>query len=248
MPLENPFQAVQGKMVRALAHDDLRQKPRRRQGSGNRFGRLGSHHHVLLRQRQAAFGELLATDVFLADMNQDMQCRRPPIILFALLRRQFGQVLGAAQSFLFGVRQIVNDFLTLNLLGNAAASVPIAVCSARRRGLRRCRRHGLVLVSLGPRIEQQRLLGIELLARAAVQTPQQQMHVVLLPLESRLGLLQLVEQLHDQLLEHDGLVGQRGGIDRERGCRRPCPYRYRCSQNYSTAVPKNLLRSCQPAR
>jgi hypothetical protein len=115
------------------------------------------------------------------------------------------------------LRGTLTDFLTLNLLGNAATSMPIAVCSAWRRGLRPWRRHGFVLGRIGPRIEQQRLLGIELLARATVQTPQQQMHVVLLPLESRLGLLQLVEQLHDQLLEQDGLVGQRGGIDREHG-------------------------------
>ena len=198
LPLENPFQAVQGKMVRALAHDDLRQKPRRCQTSGNRLRRLGSHHHVLLHQRQTAFRELLATNIFLADMNQDMHCRRPPIILFALLRRQFGQVLGATQRFLFGVRQIVDDFFTLNVLWNAAASVAVAVCSVRRRGLRRCRHCGLVLVSLGLQIKQQRLMWIKLLARAAVQTPQQEMHVVLLPLECSFGLLQLVEQLHDQ--------------------------------------------------
>ena len=216
MPLENSFQPVQGQMVGAFADDDLRHKPWGCQGAGNRFGRLGSHHHVLLCRRQSAFGKLFTTGVFLADVNQCDQRRRSPIKLFALLRRQFDQILGAAHSFLFGVRQIMKDFFTLNRLWNSTASVPIAVGSARRRGLR-CQRHGLVLgrfAFLGPRIEQQSLLWIELLARAAVQTQQQQMHVVLLPLESRFGLLQLLEQLHDQLFKHCRLVGQRGGINR----------------------------------
>ena len=83
LPLEDPFQAVQGQMVGALAHDDLRHQPRRGQAAGNRLGRLAGHHHVLLRQRQAAFGKLLLAGVFLADMNDDEQRRRPPVELLA---------------------------------------------------------------------------------------------------------------------------------------------------------------------
>jgi len=48
---------------------------------------LGATTTFLLRWRQAAFGELLTTGVFLAGMNQDMQCRRPQSILLLPLAR-----------------------------------------------------------------------------------------------------------------------------------------------------------------
>ena len=95
--------------------------------AGNRLGRLAGHRHVLLRKRQAAFGQLLLAGVFLADMDDDEQRRGPPVELLAPLRRQLDQVLRAAQGRLLGLRQIVDDFLTLDLVGNPAAAVPVAV-------------------------------------------------------------------------------------------------------------------------
>ena len=56
---------------------------------------------------------------------------------------------------------------------------------------------------------------VELLAGAPVEALQQQVHVVLLPLQTRLGGAQLFEQLHDQLLEHRHVVGQQGRIGQE---------------------------------
>ena len=68
------------------------------------------------------------------------------------------------------------------------------------------------------RIEQGAFPRIELLARAAGVHPlEQQVHGVLLPLQTRVGLLQLFQQLHNQLLQHRRIVGQQGGIGHERG-------------------------------
>jgi hypothetical protein len=108
----------------------------------------------------------------------------------------------------------VDDFLTLDLVGNPSPAVLVAIRGGRRRCGRcvRGRRELGGLRHILPRIEQETLLGIDLFAGAAVQTPQQEVHVVFLPIQTRVGLLQLVEQLHDQLLEHDRVVGQRGKI------------------------------------
>ena len=65
LPLEDAFQAVQRQMVGPLADDHLGHQARSGQRAGDRFGRLGGQHHVLLRRRQAAFGQLFLAGVFL---------------------------------------------------------------------------------------------------------------------------------------------------------------------------------------
>ena len=40
---------------------------------------------------------------------------------------------------------------------------------------------------------------------------------MLLPLQTHVGLLQLFQQLHDQLLQHRRIVGQQGGIREKQG-------------------------------
>ena len=42
---------------------------------------------------------------------------------------------------------------------------------------------------------------------------------MLLPLQPCVGLLQLFQQLHDQLLQHRRVVGQQGGIGQKQGVR-----------------------------
>ena len=152
---------------------------------------------------------------FLRTCTIDKQRRGPPVELLAPLRRQLDQVLRAAQGRHLGLRQVVDLFLPLDLLGNPAATVLVAIlgnrrCSGWRYGTSwrppRCARLG---------IEQHALPRVELLARAPVETPQQEVHVVLLPLQTRVGLLQLFEQLHDQLLQHRRVVGQQGRIGQE---------------------------------
>ena len=177
LPLEDPFQAVQRQMVGSLADDHLGHQPRPGQAAGNRFGRLFGHRHVLLGKRQAAFRQLLFAGVFLADMDDDEQRRRPPVELLAGLRRQFHQVLRAAQRRLLGFRKIVDDFLRSIFVGNSPAAVPVAILGGGGRGRRsvrrRRRRSGAVSSSPALRIEQHALLRIELLARAAVDPFQQ---------------------------------------------------------------------------
>ena len=166
-----PSRRCKGQMVRALADDHLGHEPWPGQSAGDRLGRLGGHRHVLLRQRQAAFRELLTAGIFLAEVNDDKQRRGPPVELLAGLRRQLDQVLRAAQRRLLGLRKIVGLFLPLDLVGNSSAAVPVAILgSGRRCGRRFCggRRRGrvgrrLVRARLG--IEQHSLPRIELLAR-----------------------------------------------------------------------------------
>ena len=154
LPLEDAFQSVQGEMVGPLAHDHLRHQPRPRQSARDRLGRLGGHRHVLLGERQAALGKLLAAGVFLADVHRDEQRRGPPVELLAGLRRQLDQVLRAAQRRLLGVRKVVGLFLSFDLVGNSPATVFVAIFRNRRlrgRNIARGRRRGaLTAVSSAP--------------------------------------------------------------------------------------------------
>ena len=204
-------------MIGPLADDHLGHQPRTGQTAGNRLGRLAGQHHVLLDERQAALGQLLFAGVFLADMHHHEQRRGPPIELLAGLRRQLDQILQAAQCRLLGFGKIVNDFLTLGLVGNPPSAALVAVlgscpCDRRRRVGSRLFRICLVL-------EQHALLRIELLAAAPVNPFQQQVNVMFLPLEPLVAQTQLLQQLHDQLLEHRDIVGQQGGIGKRHGVR-----------------------------
>ncbi len=221
LPLEDAFQAVQRQMVGPLADDHLGHQARSGQRAGDRFGRLGGQHHVLLRRRQAAFGQLFLAGVFLADMHRDEQGRRPPVQLLAGLRRQLDQVLHAAQGRLLGVGQVVNLFLPLDGVGNPPATVLVAVLAGRRcrgrsigRGRRRLRRSCL---RTRLHLEQRALPRIELLARAAVDAFQQEVHVMLLPGQTLIADAQFCQQLYDERLQHGNLVGQRSGIGKRQG-------------------------------
>ena len=119
-------------MIGPLADDHLGHQPRTGQTAGNRLGRLAGQHHVLLDERQAALGQLLFAGEFLADMHHHEQRRGPPIELLAGLRRQLDQILQAAQCRLLGFGKIVNDFLTLGLVGNPPSAALVAVLEAAR--------------------------------------------------------------------------------------------------------------------
>ena len=104
--------------------------------------------------------------------------------------------------------------------------MPVAILLGGGYGDRRsvCRRRrcfharGRLLVA-GLGIEQHALERIELLTRAAVDPFQQQVHVVLLPLQTPVGFVQLLQQLHHELLQHRRVVGQQGGIGNRPGLR-----------------------------
>jgi hypothetical protein len=92
-------------------------------------------------------------------------------------------------------------------------------------------------ICLGRRHEQVQLVGRRGLASRRRQFPQQQIHVAFHILATLRLPAQQRQQLHEQLLQHHGIIGKCARIDRQNECGEP--------QRLETGVHRRILKHCR---
>ena len=177
MPLQDPLQPVQRKVIAVLAHDHVAEQSRRREALLDRLQRLVRRHDLRTVRRSVALA--LRAAVRQADVFDHLHLRRNVVELLVRLLADDVPQLPAAWTGLLVFRQVMNDLLTRQIRRQSATAMTFTPLRHRRfliAGiLRRQFRNGFVDQVL----EQQPLTRIHLLRRAPEVTTQQRLHLVL---------------------------------------------------------------------
>ena len=211
MPAEAALLTMERQVIDEAIRDDLRNQARSGDSAWDWRGWLRRRDDVLLREPVAAFQQLRLAGIFLLNVPHNVQARWLPFVLLGDLLADRHQLAVTGQSLLLALGQIVNDIDPLQMVGLRPAAVARSCAVIRFRldhgGRRECRCR-----FLRRRAKQQQLQRVDLFTAAAVETPQQQVHVMLQLAQLRVLPAQSLQELQHQLPQRGRVVRQRTQI------------------------------------